>query len=194
MLREEKAPGIPGLLVYRLPIPGRKYVMGADPAEGNPTSDDSAVEVLDDLTGEEVALLSGKFEPSTFGSHIDKVGQWYNRARVLVERNNHGHAVLLWLRDNSRLRRLPGWDSQPQDKERKDGWLSNSRGKSLLYDGMADAARDQLTIIHSFKVYNQLASIEGSTLRAPEGQMDDCSDAYVLAVQARNQPIGVFVG
>lgn len=194
LLRNEKAPGIPGLLVFRLPILGRKYVLGADPAEGNPTSDDSAASVLDDLTGEEVALLSGKFEPSTFGSHIDKVGTWFNRARVLVERNNHGHAVLLWLRDNSRLRRLPGWDSQPQDRERKDGWLSNSRGKTLLYDGMADAARDKLTIIHSFKVFNQLASIDGSTLRAPELQMDDCSDAYALAVAARNMPTGVLVG
>lgn len=194
LLKAEGAPGIPGLLIYRLPVPKRLYVMGADPAEGNPTSDDSALSILDDLTGEEVALLSGKFEPSTFASYLDKLGRWYNMARLLVERNNHGHAVLLWLRLNSRLRRLPGWDSEPKDRDRKEGWLSNARGKALLYDGMADAARDQTTTIHSFKAYNQLVSIEGSTLRAPELQMDDCSDAYALAVQARNMPTGVFVG
>lgn len=194
LLRTEGAPGIPGLLVYTLPIPKRRYVIGADPAEGNPTSDDSAFVVLDELTGEEVALLSGKVEPSTFGSYIDKVGTWYNRARVMVERNNHGHAVLLWLRDNSRLVCLPGWDSQPQDRERKAGWLSNSRGKSLLYDGVADAARDGQTVIRSFKAYNQLASIDGSTLRAPDGMMDDCADAFALGVAARNMPRGVLVG
>ena len=34
----------------------------------------------------------------------------------------------------------------------------------------------------SFSAYVQLASIEGDTLRAPEGQHDDLADAYVLAL------------
>src|SRR5262249_30089768 len=97
------APSIPGLEVYRLPESGRAYVVGGDPAEGNPTSDDSAATVLDSETGEEVAAIAGKFQPSVFASHIDAIGCWYNRAHVMVERNNHGHAVLLWLRDHSRL-------------------------------------------------------------------------------------------
>src|SRR5262249_41421653 len=42
-----EAPAIPSLLVYALPLPNRQYVIGADPAEGNPTSDDSALAVLD---------------------------------------------------------------------------------------------------------------------------------------------------
>ncbi len=194
LLREEKAPVLPGLVVYRLPIKGRRYVGGVDPAEGNPTSDDSAAVFLDEMTGEEVAMLSGKFQPSTLAAYVDKIGTWLNGAMVMVERNNHGHAVLLWMRDNSRLRRLSGWDNDPVAKEPKEGWLSNSRGKSLLYDGMADAARDGQTIIHSFKCYDQLVSIEGSTLRAPDGEMDDCADAYALANQARQMPRGVFVG
>ncbi len=194
LLQQEKAPTIPGLRVYRLPVPGRKYSIGADPAEGNPTSDDSAGVVLDNLTGEEVALLAGKFEPSTFAAYVDKLGVWFNNAATLVERQNHGHAVLLWLRDNSRLRRLPGWDADPAAREPKEGWLSNSRGKALLYDGMADAARDGQIVIHSFKCYTQLGSIEGATLRAPEGEHDDCADAFALATAARNMPRGVFVG
>lgn len=196
ILREEKCPAIPGLLVYTLPIRGRRYVGGVDPAEGNPTSDDSAAVFLDEMTGEEVAMLSGKFQPSTLAGYVDQVGRWLNGAAVMIERNNHGHAVLLWLRDHSNLRRLTGWDANvvQQDGQRHEGWLSNSRGKALLYDGMADCCRDGQTVIHSAKCLHQLMSIEGSTLRAPEGQMDDCSDAYALAVQARNMPRGIFVG
>src|SRR5262249_31323418 len=48
-------PAIPGLVVYAPPAPGRRYVVGADPAEGNPTSDPSALEVLDVDSGEEAA-------------------------------------------------------------------------------------------------------------------------------------------
>ncbi len=202
LLKEEKAPSIPGLCVYRLPIKGRRYCGGGDPAEGNPSSDDSAAVFLDEMTGEEVAMLSGKFQPSTFAAYIDQIGRWLNNASVLVERNNHGHAVLLWLRDHSKLRRLNGWDADPRlagpegaaPGVRKEGWLSNSRGKTLLYDSLADTVRDGLTTIHSFKCYDQIASIEGSTLRAPEGMMDDCSDAYALATVARSMPRGVFVG
>jgi hypothetical protein len=193
ILRREKAPGIPGLKVYRLPQAKRLYCAGVDPAEGNPSSDDSAAVFLDEMTGEEVALLSGKFEPDTFAGYVDQVGQWYNRAALMVERNNHGHAILSWLRSHSKLRRLPGWDYEPGQKV-KEGWLSSARGKALLYNGMADAARDKETIIHSDKCYYQLSSIEGATLRAPQGEMDDCADAYALAVQARNRPRGSFVG
>jgi hypothetical protein len=177
----EKAPAIPGLQVFALPKAGRRYVIGADPAEGNPTSDDSSFHVLDVESGEEVAHLAGKFQPSTFAAHIDKVGVFYRRAAVLVERNNHGHAVLLWLRDHSNLDILTGQDG-------RFGWHSTSLGKSLMYDTCADAFRDQETILHDSATYHQLASIEGSTLRAPEGQHDDRADSYALALLARIRP------
>jgi hypothetical protein len=99
--------------VYALPIPGRRYVVGADPAEGNPTSESSALEVLDVDSGEQMASLAGRYEPATFAAHVDTVGRYYNYAAVLVERNNHGHAVLLWLRDNSGLTCLAGHDGKP---------------------------------------------------------------------------------
>ena len=50
----------PGLAVYRRPEAGGVYVMGVDPAEGNPRSDESAAQVLDAQTGEQVALLVGQ--------------------------------------------------------------------------------------------------------------------------------------
>jgi hypothetical protein len=172
------APAIPGLEVYVVPQPGRSYVIGADPAEGNPTSDDSALTAMDRDSGEEAAALAGKFQPAVLAAHADALGRWYNGARILVERNNHGHAVLLWLKDHSRLWCLTGYDG-------REGWLSNSKGKALLYDAAADAFREQQTTLHSFATFAQLASVEGSTLRAPEGEQDDRADSYALACVAR---------
>jgi hypothetical protein len=173
-------PAIPGLEVYRVPVPGRKYVAGADPAEGNPQSDASALCVLDAETGEEVCALAGRIEPAVFASYIAKVCEWYNQAGVLVERQNHGHAVILWLRDNSKLPRLRGHDGG-------EGWLSSTRGKTLLYDACADAFRNGETVLHSFATFTQLASIDGSTLRAPPGENDDRADAHALALAARRR-------
>jgi hypothetical protein len=176
------APAIPGLVVYAAPVEGKTYAIGADPAEGNPTSDESTLVVLDRDNGEEVATLAGKFQPSTLAAHIDAVGRWFNNAQVLVERNNHGHAVLLWLRDHSCLWQLPGHDRQV-------GWLSNSKGKALLYDTVADVFRNRETILHSYDTFMQLASIEGSSLRAPEGEHDDRAMAYALACQVYKFPV-----
>lgn len=175
VLKLAGAPAINHLKIYRLPEPGRKYVIGIDTAEGNPTSDDSALSVVDAETLEQVAELSDKLQPEVLAAYADSIGTWFNKANLMVERNNHGHAVLLWLKNFSRLKRLPG-----QDK--KEGWNSNGPGKVLLYDTCAKVLREASTLLHSFKTMTQLQSIVGSTLRAPDGEMDDCADAYALVV------------
>jgi hypothetical protein len=171
------APSIPGLEVYALPRPGARYVVSADPAEGNPTSDDSALEVMDLLTGEQMASLSGKFQPSVFASYIDAVGRWYNAAPVFVERNNHGHAVLLLLAEYSPLVRLVGLDG-------REGWNTTAHSKAQMWSWTADAFRERQVILYSFVTRMQLGSIEGSSLRAPEGEHDDRAVAFGLCCVA----------
>jgi hypothetical protein len=113
-----------------------------------------------------------------FASHIAAVAEWYNGAATLVEKNNHGFAVLLWLRDNSRVSLL-------RDLDNKDGWNTTTKSKALLWTTAADAFRDGATLLHSFATFTQLAGIGGATLRAPEGQHDDRAMGYALALQAR---------
>jgi hypothetical protein len=173
------APAIPGLVLYAAPQAGRRYIVGADPAEGNPTSDDSATTVLDVQTGEEVAAFAGKFEPSTFASYTYTLALFFNNAPVLCERNNHGHAVLLWFNNFGKgITVVKGHDD-------KEGWMSSTLGKTSLYDKCADAFKNRETTLHSFDTFTQLSSIDGNTLRAPDGQHDDKADAYALAVCGR---------
>lgn len=171
------APSLPGLEVYRLPETGQRYVIGADPAEGNPTSDPSAATVLERDTGEECACLAGRLDVAMFSEYLDQLGQWYNNAALMVERNNHGAAVIMWLQEHSELELLKGHDD-------KVGWLSSQKGKKILYSACADAFRCQEVVLHSFATFTQLGSIEGSTLRAPDKQNDDRSDSFALAAAA----------
>jgi hypothetical protein len=179
-----EAPAIPGLVIYALPDPDHQYVIGVDPAEGNPTSDDSAMIVMDAFTGEEVASLAGKLQPAVLADHVNTVGKWYNHAKVMVERNNHGHAVLLALRNLGQLSLLSGHDN-------KEGWLSSQLGKVQLYDLCTDEFRIADVTLHSFVTFTQLASIDGSTLQARKGQQDDRADAFALACAGR--PAARFV-
>lgn len=178
------APALPGLEIYATPpTEFTRYVLGADPAEGNPASDDSALTVLAFETGEEVATLAGKFEPSTFASYIAEVSRYFNDAPAMIERNNHGHAVIQWVSEHAEnVAILNGHDG-------KRGWMSSTLGKALLYTECADHFRQNAMtsskILHSFSTYTQLASIEGATLRAPAGQHDDRADSFALAQVGR---------
>lgn len=203
-----QGPAIPGLVVYRAPKPGEIFVGGADPAEGNPASDPSALTIMDVLTGEEVASLAGRIQPETFAEQCAAVLRWYNSASILVERNNHGHAVLMRLRQLG-IACLEGLDGKP-------GWHATQISNAILYDAGATSVRDGDVMIHTLETFAELGSIQGSTLEAPPGQHDDRADSFVLAnmgrskslalrslpgvpqgaqrVQAENAPRGVFGG
>lgn len=172
-----EAPAMPGLTVYVAARMGRRYVIGVDPAEGNPNSDDSVATVLDEDSWEEVANLVGKVEPGVFARFIDQLAHYYNGADVMVERNNHGHSLIRALRERGQTRVLDGYDGKP-------GWLSNLKGKPLMYDALAEAVRDGVCKVRSMETASQLASIEASTLRAPAGLLDDRADSFALAVAA----------
>ena len=173
--RAPAAPALPGLLRWEEPLPGRRYVVGVDPAEGNVHSDESVACVLDGETWAQVALLGCRVEPATFAGYVAQLAEGFNGADVLVERNNHGHLVLRELQRTGRLRLLQGYDGRP-------GWLSNVKGKPLLYGLLAAAVQEQAVVVRDAETASQLASIEASTLRAPAGLHDDRADAFALAV------------
>ncbi len=174
-----------GAALFCAPEPDRPYVAGADPAEGNPASDESVMTVLDALSGEQVALLAGKLPPELFAHQCAQLCALYNGAPLLVERNNHGHTVLAWLREGGigapdALRPPPllrGLDGKP-------GWLTTAVSKTRLYDELARACRARALLLHDAESAAQLAAIEAATLRAPAGLHDDRATALALAFAA----------
>ncbi len=173
-----KAPSLPGLAVYVTPQPDRAYVIGADPAEGNPNSDESAATALDSSTGEEVA--AGRADRADgFRRLSGATGAGITMPLSCPSATTT--AIRYWQRwRDRRVRVLCGHDGKP-------GWLSNAKGKTLLYNALADAIRDGACIIHTAETAGQIASIEASTLRAPQGLHDDRADSFALAIVAANR-------
>ena len=171
---------IPGLVVYAVPQPGRQYRIGADPAEGLPAGDDSALDVLDDASGEQVATLAGKIVPALFGHYIANLSNWYNGASVLVERNNHCGRVVEWIMDNRpEVFVMNGRDDKP-------GWHTMQGSKAFLYDGLAEALRTEAVIIHDQGTMAQLATVQAADLNAPPPLHDDRAMSFALAQMARD--------
>lgn len=174
------APAIAELVVYEQPQAGRAYVLGCDPAEGLPGGDDTAIVVLAKDTGDQVAECVGKLEPKRVTPDaVSRIAAYYNNAECMVERNNHGHAVIAGC-EAGRTRLIPGADDRP-------GWVSSILGKTTMYDSAADAFKNHETVVRSFAAFNQLASIDREKLEAPKGQRDDIAVAYGLAILGRTR-------
>jgi hypothetical protein len=172
--------GLPGLTCWEHPGPGKRYVIGADPAEGIPHRDPSAACVLEKETLTQVAELAGTIEPAVFGQYLAQLAGYYNKAAVLIERNNHGHLTINAAREEG-CHLLKGHDKNP-------GWLELNSTKCDLWDNVAEHLRVGAMLVRSGTTRTQLISIEGATLKAPEGEHDDHAVAFALAVQAACTP------
>jgi len=125
--KDAAAPALPALVVFEPPRKGRSYVIGGDPAEGNPDSDDSGACVVDAETWAQAAVLGDKLGTAAFTNTLRKLAAYFNDAGVMVERNNHGHAILLGLLQAGDTQVILGLDGKP-------GWANSERGKTLMYE------------------------------------------------------------
>jgi len=82
--------------IYAKPIRGRVYVMGVDTSSGVGECPSAAV-LYERNSGEHVASIDGHYEPHELARAAAKLGEEYNFAFIAVERENHGHSVLLEL-------------------------------------------------------------------------------------------------
>lgn len=174
---------LPGLQVYSLPIPGRRYVLGADVAEGLEHGDYCAAVLLDAVTLEEVALLHGKWEPGEYAGHLWALGAAY-RAELAVERNNHGHAVLLALS-------MAGYPWLICSADERLGWLTTKVTKPMVIDGLAGVLKDALLTLHSQPALDELQVyqvLKDGKTGALEGFYDDIVMALAIAVQVAKFP------
>ena len=123
------------LSVWEEPKPGKSYIVGADVAEGLEHGDFSTADVVDQITGEQVAHYHGKVHPETFGDILSALGHRYNTAWVVPERNNHGLTTVTRLEKLSYPRLYVETLIEPPKRPRKRwGWVTTSKSKPQIID------------------------------------------------------------
>ena len=68
--------------------------------------------------------------------------------------------------------------------DNKVGWTQNAKTKPLMYDILSPALLEHRCRIRSVDTYNQLLSIESSTLKAPKRMHDDKAVTFALSICA----------
>jgi hypothetical protein len=190
--------GPPGLTIFRAPAKDKIYLVGADTGEGLATSDWCYASVIERDTGEQVAVLAGRWAPDLYAEKLDKLARHFgqhavpgNRTPVIVgvERNNHGHAVLL------RLAQLAAGGPYTiyRAKDKRPGWLTSTSSRPVLVDQLEEAVRTEATVIHDAGTVDQMQTFayndEGKP-EAAEGFHDDAVMAHGIAWQLRRRAFG----
>lgn len=216
-IREEvaqrQAEGLPawqevdGLTVYEEPVAGHRYILSADVAGNTVEGDFDDASVLDRDTGYEVAALHGHFPPDVYAAKLDKLGHWYNKALLVVERQNHGHAILLallggtahadWSPDKKRetypnLYHYQEEEAPGQRRSRHPGWDTNRSTKPRALDALAKLLADgtykprTLAFLDEALIFSY--GDDWTKTGAPQGFHDDLVMARAPAVYLFSQP------
>jgi hypothetical protein len=182
--------------MYVEPQPGRVYVAGGDPADGG--GDGCSADFVDLETGEQVLHLHSYIvQAEQFADHVYQAALQYNRAYLVIERNNMGSAVLAVLN-------MLGYNNLYYQQERA-GWVTDSASRPVLLNHTRRALKAGQLTIHHTETYRQLRmfGFYGNRWQHPDGDYDDCVFSLGLAQQGRqsllnagalNEPLQVFVG
>jgi Terminase RNaseH-like domain len=177
------------LLTFFPPIPAvngaapKQYIIGVDPAGGGTTGDYSCAQVIEVSSGMQVAELHGHFPPQELAARVSVLAQKYNDAMVVIERNNHGHAVIAHLTLGQAYLNLYKQGAEV-------GWLTTvlTRPQMLEHFGLILAQGSHM--LYSPRLLQECRTFirypDGSCSAAP-GAHDDTVMAMAIAQQVRAQ-------
>lgn len=193
-------------VAYEQPMKGHVYVAGGDTSEG--ANDFSYLKIICCTCRQEAFWLQKRCGVDVFYRDCDYWGRMYQNALLAIERNNHGHAVLLGLTENCRypnlykhekkrkiINVLRGSGNNPVQNSEKLGWETSKITKPIMLDdlklcfeGNSDDDefnfQPEITALDTTTLSEMLTfqEIDGK-LQAIEGKFDDGVIATSIAVQ-----------
>ena len=177
------------LIIIKQPLPGRPYVIGCDTAgEG---SDYFAAQVLDNITGEQVAVLHHQYDEDTFAKQVYCIGKYYNEALVGIETNYSTYPV--------KILNIMGYRKQyiREVEDEFDGRLKHAFGfrtdkltRPVIISELIRIVRDRTGLINDRDtILEMLTFVRNEKLRpeAEPGAHDDLVMALAIAYYIRPQ-------
>ena len=175
--------------VYMPPVQGRPYVIGADTAGDG--SDWFAAQVLDNTTGEQVAVLRQKFDEDAFARQVMCLGYWYNTALLAIEANFSTFPIKECTRlgyPRQYVREVT--DSYTGRTERRYGFKTTSATRPLAIAELVRYARENWAGIRDAQTLREMLTFvrdERGRPAAIQGEHDDCVMALAIAHCVRPQ-------
>ncbi len=130
------------LLVWLPVLSGKRYVVALDSAGGGSDGDYAAIQVLERGSGMQCAELQERLRPADAAREAAKLAREYNGALLVVERNNHGAAVLAHLELAERYGNVYRQNGE-------DGWLTTAASKAEMVARMSMVLSESAELLMS---------------------------------------------
>lgn len=175
--------------ILKQPEPGVPYVLGGDTAGTG--SDYFTGQLLDNRTGEQVAVLHHQFGERMYAEQMYCLGMYYNTALIGVETNYSTYPEMkledlgypnLYVRE--RLDNYAGKMVQAF------GFETTTLTRPVIVDGLKDVARENLEAINDYETLGEMLTFvydENWKPQAEEGKHDDLVMALAIAHKIRVQ-------
>lgn len=165
------------------------YVIGADTAGTG--SDFFAAHVLDNRTGQQVAVLHHRTGERAFSEQLYCLGMYYNKALVGIE-TNYSTYPQMCMQELGYTRFYVRKVLDDFTGRLKDafGFQTNSVSRPLIIDGLKDVAKNNLQTIADYDTLGEMLTFvydENFRPQAEEGEHDDLVMALAIAHHIRCQ-------
>ena len=175
--------------IYKDVVKGRPYVIGGDTAGDG--SDNFVGEVLDNISGEQVAELSHQTDEDLYARQMYCLGKYYNEALIGVEVNFSTYPE----KELERLEYPNLYHRQQEDSvthkyQFKKGFKTTSVTRPIIIAGLVEVIRDDVDTINSAELLHECLSFiknEQGRAEAEQGKHDDRVMAMGIAHYIRPQ-------
>ncbi len=172
--------------IWLPPLKGKTYVVAVDPAGGGSEGDYSAAQVLELDTGLQCAEFAGHMGGLELARQVTELAEEYNRAWLVVERNNHGSGVLALLSAVCGYERIYRQGGQA-------GWLTTSVSRPAALGRLDAALVERAECFQSRRLLAECRSFvrlpDGGSGARP-GTHDDRVMAMAIGLAARAELLG----
>lgn len=192
-------------IVWEEPQEGVEYAIGVDTSEGIPGCDKAGGGVVRKDNGKQVAAWHGYYSIPKQAELAVEFSKRYNNAILGIERENHGHAVLLKVcelgldkphtRGGSLFYFTPS-GQDPQDKADarsgkkygRPGWSTNKETRPVMLSELDDAVRDAAMKVLDLDFVSECINFRlqsNGRFEADSGAHDDTVMKWAIAWQMR---------
>jgi hypothetical protein len=174
------------LEVWLPPLKGKEYLVAVDPAGGGSEGDYSAAQVLELETGLQCAEFAGHVGGLELARLVTALANEYNRAWLVVERNNHGSGVLALIETVCGYRKIYQQGGQA-------GWLTTSMSRPAALGRLDAGLVEQPERFQSRRLLAECRSfvrLPNGGSGARPGTHDDRVMAMAIGLGARAELLG----
>lgn len=175
--------------IYKEPIKGVPYVIGGDTAGDG--SDQFVGQVLDNRTGEQVAVLRYQFDEDLYAKQMYCLGKFYNDALIGIENNCSTYPTMelerlrypkLYVRDSV--------DEYTHKHKKSYGFWTSTKTRPIIIAGLIKAVREDIGIVCDEVTLQEMLTFVRNEEFKPEAEVgahDDCVMALAIAHYIRPQ-------